>query len=374
MAEFFFIVPVGLEKLAFKELQAKAKIRLGLDLKSEEVRFFKGGLELELNEAKGWACNHFLKIPVRILQRVARFKARDFPQLYKQVQKMNWAPFLRQGPVKIQVSSVSSRLAIKEKIENTVREALDEAERRSPLRKAFLDLPQGLWVKIHQDEVTLSLDTSGDPLYKRGGAHFSHPAPLRENLAAALWFDLFLTDRENLVSADLIDPFCGSGTILLEAMNFNSNRSTPFGFDNFPSSAAKKLKLNLERNPPQFQSAFGYDKNPDFIEGCQSRKMIEKAISVDFRTVDFFSQDLAQHANDFWLISNPPFGLRLQRKTDPLIEALKWSFNLPFCKGLSIVWPKEQLGFWSQDWAWTKLSETRQGGLPIVFAHKKKMS
>ena len=375
-SKFFLIVPPGLEKLALFELSLKCPDLEGFQQAIETAQIVRGGIELSAKEPQGWELNHRLKIPVRVLQRILEFRARDFPDLFKKTQRFAWSDYLRQGPLKIQVSTHRSRLKIKEKIEQTIQQSLIDAQRRQPWRKAFLELPQGVWINLDQDVVKVSIDTSGHALYKRGQIQIAHPAPLRENLAAAMFAQLLsLIGQKSLQSLDLLDPFCGTGTLLFEAHEFLARRKGPYAYEQFPVSGSRRLVFDHKiQSQPQMQRRFlGFDLQAEFIEACLGRVTQNNYKNFYFAQQDFRQSHFEELKNPFWVITNPPFGIRLTRATDPIVEGLRSLFEQPLCQGLSLLWPKDQLGLWGKDFEWDQILETRQGGLPVVFCLKNKI-
>jgi putative N6-adenine-specific DNA methylase len=159
----FIIVNPGLEDLALKELIEKCPVG--------DAEVLKGGIELTANLEWIERAHQLLKIPTRILLRVTNFKVRDFPKLYQKFAKFNWNQFLSHPNPSFEISCTKSRLNHTGRLDETIRKALDEAMIKQPLNKDWEKKnypPQTFYVRLFDDELTLSLDLTGEPLYKRG--------------------------------------------------------------------------------------------------------------------------------------------------------------------------------------------------------------
>jgi len=176
---------------------------------------------------------------------------------------------------------------------------------------------QHLLVRARDDTIVISMDSSGEPLYKRGLKEHGGKAPLRESLAAAILLWAGYTGRE-----PLIDPMCGSGTFALEAALI-SNRTPPgwhreFAFMNWPAFKTKQWQhLKKERIPetvPMTQpSIFASDIDPGACASLSSvvqQYDLSQTISVVEK--DFFDLDPGQCSRLPGIVTlNPPYGIRL---------------------------------------------------------------
>jgi putative N6-adenine-specific DNA methylase len=176
-------------------------------------------------------------------------------------------------------------------------------------------------VRIHaflsDREATLYLDTSGEPLYKRGFKYASVEAPLKENLAAGI---LMLAGWQP--GTPLLDPMCGSGTFLLEAAlmahDIAPGLARKFGFprlDNFDAALWQKLLTEAEARKQPFvaQPIFGSDISQDQVERARQNL----AAAGMHECVRLECADLLQRsppAADGVLVANPPYGIRLEEQ------------------------------------------------------------
>ncbi len=151
------------------------------------------------------ACLH-LRAASHVLVRVASFRARAFWEMEKRVRAIAWSDWLGDGPLDVRVTSKRSRLYHEGAIEERLRRWLGRPAGSGAGTR------QLLVVRIRRDECTLSLDASGGNLHRRGYRLAVARAPLRETLAAGLLLALGWTG-----DVPLLDPFCGSGTLPIEA-------------------------------------------------------------------------------------------------------------------------------------------------------------
>lgn len=218
--EIFLVAIPGLET----ELRAEARA-VGF-AKSSLV---KGGVVLQGSWPDVWRANLELRGASRILARVATFPAQHLWQLDKRARKVDWASLLRRDmPVHIEATCRASRIyhsgAAAERVGRAISETLG-----APIVD---DAATTVMVRIDGDQCTLSLDTSGDLLHKRGHKEAVSKAPIRESMAALLLRRCGYTGNEPLV-----DPMCGSGTFVIEAaemaMGLKPGRSRRFAFEHF---------------------------------------------------------------------------------------------------------------------------------------------
>jgi putative N6-adenine-specific DNA methylase len=302
----FLIIPPGLEELALKEVDSKCPVS-GVDM-------MKGGLEL--NADLDWIvkAHTLLKIPTRILMRLKEFKVRDFPKLHQKFSSFKWNEVLSHPEPSFEISCSKSRLMHTGRIEETIKEALTAALVRQPLNRDWEKKnypPQTFYIRIVDDNLTLSLDLTGDPLYKRGYQKIKGEAPIRENFAAAFLMELFDGITEDVT---LIDPMCGSATFLTEALNFNNPlHFRPFAFETAPFFKGKMVRLPLVTTRLPVKKVIGFDTNSELLY------KVKAETDLDLRIQDSL---LARASVDekFVMICNPPYGERIK------IEGKRGSF------------------------------------------------
>ena len=260
---------------------------------------------------KGVLLNQILKVPTRILIRLKSFKCRDLPKLFKKIKNIDWSPFLTKTPESIKISCHQSRLFHTDKIEKTFVKALDDYFRGFPPKKKFIDSaknfpPVSVFIRFENDTCTISLDTSGDPLYKRNKRPFNGKAPIRENYGAALCYSLkkeidLLNEKKKGSDFHLIDPMCGSGTFLLESTDwFKPNQIRKFSYYSYPCfnltppsvSFSSKENESKENNFSLFATAQGYETSEKVLEKTQESNLKANLILIFLNMTSFLMKKL----------------------------------------------------------------------------------
>ncbi|MCC1492232.1 class I SAM-dependent RNA methyltransferase [Cognatishimia sp. F0-27] len=201
--DLFFSAPPGLETTLAEEAAS-----LGF----APVTVVPGGVETRGDWPAVWRANLLLRGAGRVLIRFASFRAMHLAQLDKRARKLAWRDFLHEGcAVRVEMTCRRSRIyhdrAARQRVEQAVVAALGATV-------AGADDPDAFRVmgRIEDDLVTLSIDSSGAPLHKRGSKTSVGKAPMRETLAA-----LFLRQMGYDGQEPVLDPMCGSGTFVIEA-------------------------------------------------------------------------------------------------------------------------------------------------------------
>lgn len=310
--DFLAIGAPGFEKVLLEEVQALPAV--------SDAKIVRGGVEFRGPFTTIYHANLQLATAHRVLWRVAEFLAQSYPMLYNKAAKVPWERFLGfEKQVRFSVSSRSSRLHYPPKIAETVLSALQSAVLPLGLQPtASDDATLNVHVRFFQDRCTLSLDTSGDHLHRRGYRTHVGDAPLRETLAAAI------LKTVNLETFDLIvDPMCGSGTFLLEAARLlrgaapGSERTFAFeAFPGFQKTLWERLKREAgDRVQDSSVTLLGFDKNPQMLNAAKSnaeRAGVKDAVkfsSADALTLPY--DELKTGYKNALIIANPPYGKRL---------------------------------------------------------------
>jgi len=317
----------GLEAVVSRELKD-----LGFaDLKSEDGRVhFTGGVEAIVR------ANLWLRSADRVVLQMGEFTARDFGELFDRTRDLPWEQWLPRDaefPVtgrssKSQLHSVPDcqrivKKAIVERLRSVY--AIDWFEETGPLYP--------IEVSVLKDNVTLTIDTSGAGLNKRGYRKLTAKAPLRETLAAAM-VQLSVWNPER----PLIDPFCGSGTIPIEAALIATNRAPginrSFACTDWPQIADdvwerawQEAKDLVKPNPEEL--LIGNDVDPEVLGMARyhaNRAGVGEAIH--FQQRPFYQ--LTSQKNYGCVITNPPYGERLGDEAE--IERLYSSMAGVFSK------------------------------------------
>jgi len=273
------------------------------------VAVVPGGVTLRGNWPDAWRANLALRGASRVLVRMGAFRAFHLAQLDKRARKFPWANVLRpQVPVRVDVTARRSKIyhagAARERIARAIAEELgapvsDEAMVR-------------LLVRIDDNLVTVSIDTSGEPLHRRGLKQAVGKAPLRETLAA-----LFLRAAGYAGSGAVLDPMCGSGTFVIEAAEIAAGlmpgRARRFAFEDlatFDAAQWNRMKTSTPAGLPEARF-FGSDRDDGAIASARAnaeRAGIGGLCSFERRAVS----DLARPEGPPGLvIVNPPYGARI---------------------------------------------------------------
>lgn len=266
--------------------------------------------------------NLYLRTASRVLARLGMpFLARDFGELRQKAARLPWERFLAPGqPVALRVTCHKSKLYHSDAVAHTIALALaDRLGRPSPLVKADEESaqpPQLVVVRLAEDRVTVSVDSSGTILHKRGYRLASAKAPLRETLAAGL---LMASDWD--LHSPLLDPFCGSGTIPIEAammaLCLTPGGRRRFAFMDWPGF--EEAVISEQLSVVSGQSAGG-GKKPVILASDRDAGAIkmarENAERAGVAEYIQFSQRavsaIEPPPGPGWVVTNPPYGARIR--------------------------------------------------------------
>jgi putative N6-adenine-specific DNA methylase len=280
----------GIEELCRSELAA---------LNVSVRRTLRGGVEFSATDRQLYAANLWCRTANRIVVRVARFTATTFADLQQHTKEVDWSGWLADGTAPIvRASSTGSRLSHTDAIAERITTVVQRGDENGLLVVA----------RIMHDRVTLSVDSSGAPLYQRGWRGEQAKAPLRETLAAALvlasgW------DR----TSPLVDPFCGSGTIAIEAARIAQNvppaSGRHYAFETWPSFAPGTWASVKAVPPPQVAPPIlAADRDAGAVEATGANAG-RAGVNVETRHAAISA--LEPPPGPGWLISNPPYGRRV---------------------------------------------------------------
>lgn len=293
---------------------------LGYDItKVEDGRVtFEGDLETICRS------NIFLRTAERVMVQIGRFRATTFDELYENMKALPWEDWIPQdGKFWVKkASSVKSKLFSASDIQSICKKAMVDRLKMTYHTDWFKEDGASFPVRIFllKDEVTVALDTTGDPLHKRGYRTWTSKAPISETLAAAL---IMLTPwRADRI---LVDPFCGSGTFLIEAAMMAANiapgMNRSFTAEAWTHLIPKQMWYDVVEEAEEMVDTDiscdlqGYDIDPDVIRIARANA---KQAGVD-HLIHFQQRDVAdlKHSKKYgFIITNPPYGERLEDKKD----------------------------------------------------------
>jgi putative N6-adenine-specific DNA methylase len=334
----FAVCPAGLEETLEQELALMAGF--------QEIKKGRGGARFSASPESIAQANIWARVPTRLLIEVGKGSVRkqeDIREIATRVLWEQWFSFRQTLRIDLAVGREPrlekplarnfATLLVKDGICDRFRKARGE---RPSIDTTHPDIR--VWAYLDQNELTLYIDTSGEPLFKRGWRQSKGEAPLRENLAAALVMMSQWSGRETL-----LDPFCGSGTLIIEALQlalrlppgyvqsapreFAAERfhaNSPMGQVNWQALRAK-AKQAIERVEKEFSSGgaaaglpriSGSDRDSRMIqvakENAQRALPAQIANLIDWRVGSF--EETAPSAAPGVLITNPPYGKRLEKR------------------------------------------------------------
>ena len=305
----------GLEAILKREIQ-----NLGYEIERVE----DGRITFLADMAGIARANIFLRTADRILLQAARFHAETFDELFEGIKAIPWEEYLTEDARfwVTKASTTKSKLFSAPDIQSIAKKAMVERMKQKYHKNWFQETGASYPVRIFllKDEVTVGLDTSGEPLHKRGYRQLTSKAPLTETLAAAL---IMLTPwRKDRI---LVDPFCGSGTIPIEAAMIGANiapgMNRSFTSENWKNLIAKKnwYEAIQEANDLIDDSVSmdiqGYDIDGRMIRAARQNAEeagVEHMIHLQQREV----KELSHPKKYGFIITNPPYGERLEEKED----------------------------------------------------------
>ncbi|MBF9254639.1 methyltransferase [Pontibacter sp. 172403-2] len=302
----------GLEEVLAEELRA---LDMGFIKVGVRAVTCSGNLR-QLYEANLWC-----RTAIRVLKPIRTFKARDEDDLYAQVQKIKWSDYLNvKQTFAINAAVSHSTFEHSLFVSQLTKDAIVDQFRKATGERPSVDLNRPdlrLNLHMHENMVTLSLDSSGDSLHRRGYRLQTNVAPLNEVLAAGI-VALSGWDKKSA----FIDPMCGSGTLLIEAAMMAQNiapglyRRDGYGFEKWKDYDEKLFEMvwttaeAKAKDAPQ-ATILGYDIDPDYVTAA--RNNIENAGLADVIEVeeaDFFKTEAP--ATPGVVVMNPPYNERIQ--------------------------------------------------------------
>jgi putative N6-adenine-specific DNA methylase len=335
--------PPGLEPTLGRELEA-----LGVPASGQTK--VVGGIVWQ----GGWRAlleaNLHLRVASRVLIEIGSFRARALGELTRKAAlDVDWARVRMAaaddpGRIRFRISASRSRLYHEGAIEARLREAAGLPPEASPDPAAPPDSDVLIVVRVHRDTVTVRLDTSGAHLHQRGYRQHVGLAPMRETLGAALLLQGPFSEPMPPTAPTLLDPFCGSGTIPIEAAllarrippgmaspDFVPRAFACLAWPDAPKGLWDEIVAEArDRILPAAVIAgriVGSDRDASVVEAARANAMrAGVAEDVHFEVENLSRAPLAEHPG--WVVTNPPFGTRLggRKSLRPLYQSLGRSF------------------------------------------------
>ena len=307
-------VPSGIEQITKRQL---------FFLGYEKAPADNGRIEVEGDWQDVARLNVFLRSGERVLIVLSRFKATTFDELFEGVYAIAWENWLTMdSKILMDGKSVQSTLAAIKVSGGVAKKAIIKrlADKLRTGRKTFSESGARsiVGVSIYKDEVTVTLDTSGEGLHKRGYRSLAYSAPLKETLASAL-IDCTFYNPDRDIEKPFADIFCGSGTLPIEAamkaLHIAPGIRRGFDFASWACAPKEVLKVALEeakdkenRNAKPIIFASDISEKAISIAKYHARQAgVEKNIRFSVADAKKFTSDLKYGV----LLSNPPYGERL---------------------------------------------------------------
>jgi putative N6-adenine-specific DNA methylase len=310
MERFFAPCPRGLEPALAAELEALA---------ATEVRTTDGGVAFAGPLELAYRANLESRIASRILWRVGGGRYRDERDVHALAKAIDWKRLFRPDrTIRVDVAATRSPLASLEFATLTIKDAVcdrfrDDTGTRPSVDKRAPDVRVSAY--LTGDEATFYVDTSGDPLFKRGWRHDTEEAPLRENLAAGL---LALAGWRP--GTPLLDPMCGSGTIAIEAALVAADRAPGLGrtfgfqklawYDGPTWQRVRQKAVDRAAAARVERCVHASDVSPAAVAKAQANAAsakVDRFVAIECADVLTRTAPAPSGA----LVTNPPYGVRL---------------------------------------------------------------
>ena len=316
--DLFAVAAPGLSAIAAEEIQ---KLQIP---GAEKARTEAGGVTLRTDLGGLYRANLNLRTATRVLARLGHFHAANFPELRRKAGRLSWGLYLAPGqPVALRVTCHKSRLyhsdAVAERVLAAIGDSLGQAPPTGDFDEERQGQPQLVIVRFYRDQCTISLDSSGEALHRRGYRLASAKAPLRETLAAGMLLAAGWDGKR-----PLLDPFCGSGTIPIEAGLLSAGlapgRARRFAFMDWPNFLEKVWEQALEAAQPPERGAAPFILGSDRDAGAvtMASENAQRA-GVGAQTA-FIHQAVsaveAPPGPSGLILTNPPYGIRVSSGHD----------------------------------------------------------
>jgi putative N6-adenine-specific DNA methylase len=309
MERFFATCPRGLELLLAEELR---------QLKAEKIHAVGGGVQFGGDFFLCYRVNLESRIASRVLWQVARGDYRSEDDIYRTAYAPRWTDWFDPArTLRVDISAIKSPLTSLNFVTLKIKDAVCDKIRRTSGRRPNIDTREpdiSIQGHLSDREFTLYFDTTGEPLFKRGQRISTGEAPLRENLAAGI-----IRLAGWVPGIPLLDPMCGSGTILLEAahmaLDIAPGLGRGFAFEKFKNLDSRLwrdlLRQSRARQKPRVPLAiYGSDFSADVLKAARANLMaagLEKVVSLKQADV----LETAAPAKKGIIVTNPPYGVRI---------------------------------------------------------------
>lgn len=360
----------GLEQALLQELKS---------FKIKRPRLFKGGVEFEATRRGFYQVVFWSRVANRVLLRMDNFRARDRHELYRKTHRIEWERLINDSlPIRIDSTSHNSRVFGSGDISNAVLNGIKDRLRDKGLVRPRVtqdkdELCNRIQVRLTDNQCSLSLDAGGLHLYTRGWRTTVGKAPLRESTAYALLRLLGWKPGDVI-----LDPTCGSGTVVLEAaraaLQLPPRLRESYAlhhWGNFDSEVWEKAQAPMKT--PIASDSFlywGFDNHiPSVMRAQQNAATAEVGDKVAIAIGDIAQLRPPAGIEGGFLLSNPPYGERLPQNPEQTAESLLLErFQQEFSSNwtLGVLVPAE-VSLFQQGLKAQPIAAFENGGLPVRF-------
>jgi putative N6-adenine-specific DNA methylase len=379
--EFFAIIQPGFEQTARCEIES-----FGINVRDT----VSGGIKFSGKLDSCYSANLRSRTVSRVIMRLFKFQSMSFATLHNHIASFHWELYISANAcIGFSVTSHASELYHTRKIEEEASKAIFNrltengiSFRLTSSAKFTLNEDssmQTVYIRIEHNNCSISIDTSGELLYKRGKKTLISNAPLRETIAASVLMEAGINN-----CGFLYDPMCGSGTFALEGAGIAAGRlpgyERNFSFMGWPSFKMPayehlKKKLSAASLVKSKMRICARDNDIDAVD-ITRKNSINSGMEqlIDIGTGDFFSDNMKNEMGpDSLLVLNPPYGRRL--KESGLAEfykkiGRKIKSDYPY-SGFAIIAPSEYIKYLSLNYE--KIIGFTNGGINVsaIIKHVK---
>lgn len=298
--EIFLATAPGLENLLYDEVRSKG---------FKQAKAIQGGVTIQGGWPEVWRANLWIRGASRVLARITSFRVSHLAQLDARAHEIAWGDLLDPNtPFRVEATCIKSKIYHSGAAAQRIEKAIIDTIKATPSPDADITI----MARLEHDICTISIDTSGELLHKRGFKAHVNKAPMRENMAA-----LFLQQCGYTGGEPVYDPMCGSGTFVIEsaeiAARLNPGRGRHFAFEKlvtFDADAWKNMR-SVKRQAGTDIHFYGSDRDAGAI-----KMSTENAARAGVSNITHFKQnsisDITPPCDAPGLvILNPPYGTRI---------------------------------------------------------------
>jgi putative N6-adenine-specific DNA methylase len=329
MKKLFAVCARGLEPFTLQELRALGfqggtPLSAAASEAKDEDRGGGGGVEFQGALGDVYRANLHLRTASRVFIQLGGFFGDTFSDLRRRARRLPWEEYLKPGePVSLRISCHRSRLFHSGAVSENIIEAMGGRLGQIPPVRSLggeggKSIPQLIFIRLLENRFTFWVDSSGTLLHRRGYRLATAKAPLRETLASAM-----LMAAAWNKAAPLLDPFCGSGTIAIEAAlrarNIPPGSSRPFAFMHWPNFDRILWEAILEEGKKKKRdrqlTIMASDRDQGAIQAASAnaaRAGVAEDINFSCRAIS----GIKPPPGPGWIVTNPPYGVRLRSKQD----------------------------------------------------------